>query len=89
MIFVGDDIPCRVLKSHSIPQMFEGIVLEINLRKVKWLLFVGYNPHKDSTSIFLTQLSHILDYYLSTYDNYILIGDFNSEPNEEIMKVFC
>ena len=45
MIFVRDDIPCRVLKSHSIPQNLEGIVLEINLRKVKWLSFGGYNPH--------------------------------------------
>ena len=89
MIFVRDDIPCRVLKSHSIPQNLEGIFLEINLRKVKWLLFGGYNPHKDNTSIFLTHLTPILDHYLSIYDNYILIGDFNSEPNEEIMKEFC
>ena len=30
-----------------------------------------------------------MDYYLSIYDNYILIGNFNSEPNEEILKEFC
>ena len=89
IIYVREDIPCRELKSHFKPNDFEGIVLEINLRKVKWLLFGGYNPHKENTSNFLTQLTPILDHYLSRFDNYLIIGDFNSEINEEIMKEFC
>ena len=35
------------------PDNFEGIFLELNLRKSKWLLFGGYNPHKDSISDFV------------------------------------
>ena len=34
-------------------------------------------------------MTPILDHYLSTFDNYFLIGDFNSESHEEIMKEFC
>ena len=89
IIYVREDIPCRQLKSHNTPDNFEGIVLEINLRKVKWLLFGGYNPYKENTANFLTKLTPILDHYLSKYDNYILIGDFNSEINEEVMMEFC
>ena len=88
-IYVREDIPCRELKSHKTPDNFEGIFLEINLRKIKWLLFGGYNPHRENTPNFLTQLTPILDYYLSTYDNYLLLGDFNSETQEETMKEFC
>ena len=89
IIYVRGDIPCRELTSHFKPNNFEGIVFEINLRKTKWLLFGGYNPHKENIKQFLTQLTTILNHYLSKYDNYLLIGDFNSEINEEIMKEFC
>ena len=35
------------------------------------------------------QLTPILDHYLCSYDNYLVIGDFNSEPDGEAMKEFC
>ena len=41
LIYVREDIPCRVIK---IMGSLEGISLEINLRKTKWLFFGGYNP---------------------------------------------
>ena len=88
IIYVREDIPCRELKSHKCDN-FEGIVLEINLRKTKWLLFGGYNPHKENITHFLTQLTLTLDQYLPKYDNYLLVGDFNSEVNEGIMTEFC
>ena len=89
LIFVREDLPCRVLKSHVKPDNFDGIVLEINLRKDKWLLFGGYNPHKGNIQTFLMQLTPILDHYLCSYDNYLVIGDFNSEPDGEAMEEFC
>ena len=44
MIYVREDIPCKMLSKHNTPDDFEGIFLELNLRKVKWFLFGGYNP---------------------------------------------
>ena len=90
IIYVRDDIPCRELKfEKKTPTNFDGIFLEINLRKVKWFLFGGYNPNKNNISNYLNELTPILDKYLSKYDNYLLLGDFNSEINEVIMKEFC
>ena len=43
IIYVREDIPCKELKVHHIPQLLflEGIFLEVNLKKSKWLLFGG------------------------------------------------
>ena len=41
---------------------------EINLHKTKWVLFGGYNPKKEQS----------LDKYIGSYDNILLLGDYNS-----------
>ena len=89
MIYLREDIACRMLSKHDTPDDFEGIFLELNLRKVKWFLFGGYNPHNDNISNFVRQLGPIVDTFLSTYDNLLFLGDFNSETSEFIMKEFC
>ena len=88
IIYVREDIPSRELKSHPHLSNFEGIFFEINLKKSKWLLFGGYNPHKENISIFLNQLGPVLDHYMPKYDNFLLLGDFNSEMRELAMKEF-
>ena len=88
IIFVREDIPCRELFAHMTSFNIEGIFLEINLRKSKWLLFGGYNPSKSSITDFLKQLGTSLDIYLSKYDNVLLLDDFNSESIETAMVDF-
>ena len=88
--YIRDDIPCRELNKYEIPgDDTEGKFIEINLRSRKWLLFIGYNPHKKDTTDFLKNIGHTLDKYLGSYDNILLIGDFNSETTECEMKGFC
>ena len=66
----------------------EGIFLEINLRKTKWLFFGEYDNCKSNISEFRNSINPILDHYMRKLDNFILLGDFNSEINENAMKVF-
>ena len=90
LVYVREDIPCRKLKYNlTTCNNFEGIFLEINLRRSKWLLFAGYNPHKNNIDNFLSNIISTMDIYLSHYDNFLLIGDFNSEMSEPSMKEFC
>ena len=89
MIYVREDIPCEMLSKHDTPDDFEGIVLELNPRKVKCFLFGAYNPYKDNISNFVRQLGPIVDTFLSTYDNLLLLWDFNSETSEFIRKELC
>ena len=44
LVYVREDIPCKELKLHSFNEDIEGIFIEINLRKCKWLLFTTYHP---------------------------------------------
>ena len=89
IIYVRDDIPSRELKSHTSITNFDGIFFEINLKKTKWLVFGGYNPHKDYISNFVNKLGPCLDHYMSKFDNFLLLGDFNSEMSELVMKNVC
>ena len=93
LIYIREDIPCRDLAKYSFsnntPSIFEGIFLEINLRKTKWLLFGGYNPMKINIDSYLQTLSSILDKHLPKYDNIILLGDFNAEIVDSSMQQFC
>ena len=89
VIYIREDIPCKELTTHPFSSDIEGIFLEVNLRKSKWLVFGGYNNNKLNTDIFLSKLGPILDHYLPKFDNFLLLGDFNSEIHEIGMSEFC
>ena len=67
MIYVREDLACKELKSKATPEKFEGIFLEINLRKTKWMLFAGYNNTKTNIAKYLNELGQMLDTYIGKY----------------------
>ena len=89
IIYIREDIICKELKSHNMPKNVEGIFLELNLRKSKWLLMGGYNPHKDSIAYFLSHIGNGIDKFLGNYDNILLLGDFNSDSSDKKLFEFC
>ena len=60
----------------------EGLLVEINLRKKKWLLCCFYKPKKSLVSYHLKEIGNNLD--LSS-----LIGNFNAKPNKPAIYDFC
>ena len=88
LIYVRNDIACRELKTTLPVENIEGIFIELNLKRSKWLVFGGYNPSKDNISNFVTRIVPIIDYHMPKYDNFLLLGDFNSEMQEHAMKEF-
>ena len=88
LFYVRDHILKKEIKGHM-GNGIEGILLEINFRNKKWLLFGGYNCHKTNTDRYLSTLGHILDSHVTKYDNFLIMGDFNSEPHEKSMEEFC
>ena len=44
MIYVREDIPSKKLKKHTFLDDIEGLFIEINLKKCKWLLLGSYHP---------------------------------------------
>ena len=88
LVYIREDIPSKELKSHTLAEDIEGIFIEINLRKCKWLLFATYHPPSQCDKYFFDQVSRGLDIYSTSYDKFVLIGDFNAEESEEIFSYF-
>ena len=89
ILYVRKDIPSKLIHSSCTSHDKEYFLVELNLRKQKWLIICNYNPHKTRIKGYLECISKEIDSHSSKYDNFLLLGDFNSEPTEEAMKSFC
>ena len=89
LFYIADNIPSKELDIDFLSIDTECMFVEITLNNVKWLISCNYNPSKSIISHHLSELSKCLDFYLSKYDNIILLGDFNSETREREMSNFC
>ena len=81
-------MPSRLLSTHPSPKDIQAIPFELNLRKEKWMFVCIYRPPKQSSQYFLDNLSLIIDHYSGTYDNYIVLGDFNIDPKNSKLTSF-
>ena len=45
MLYVKEGMPCKMLKPQSNDKNGRFLIVDINLRKEKWLLVCDYNPH--------------------------------------------
>ena len=89
MLFVKDDIITFPLDRYSFPVGFEAFSIELNLRKKKWLIFCIYNPHNRFIKYHLKELGKATEFYSITYENIIIMSDFNAEISEPNLASFC
>ena len=82
LIYVRKDIPNKPLTD------IEGIFVELNLRKNKWLLFGSYHSPSQSDEYFFNHVKNGLDIYSKFYDKYMLVRDFNAEESEPCRSEF-
>ena len=87
LLYIREDIPCKIIKTET-DAYHEGFFIEINLRKKKWLLSCSYNSHKNNIGTHLEIIGKTLDKLSASYDNIILLGDFNVEPEEAKVSEF-
>ena len=88
LLYVREHIPCMNIK-FNFCTAFEAIVVEINLKKRKWLLICSYNPNKDVIDKHLNCIGKLLNDQYKKYENVIFIDGFNSETAEDTMQDFC
>ena len=88
MLYIREGIPSRLIEK-KLRNNNEYFFVDNNLRKKKWLLCCSYNPHKNSISTHIDFLRRELDLHSSNYENFILLGDFNSEMTDKNLKDFC
>ena len=60
MIYIGDDTPRRLLLKHAFPSDIEGLYIELNFKKCKWLLLGTYYPpsHSLTSTILIALISN-------------------------------
>ena len=86
-LFVTENISCKIIKTACNAD-FEGIFVELNLRKKKWIPFCSYNPHKRKIANHLKNICKTLKQLSATYDNLVLLRDFNAKPEEKSIAEF-
>ena len=82
----------EVRPSKSIPTDFsnwEGLFLELNLRKKKWVSCCSYNPHNNFIGTHVDSIGKAIDSLFARYENFILIGGFNTEESDITILEFC
>ena len=84
---IRNDIPAKVVSTDGRP--IECFYVELNFRKKKWLLNCSHNPKYGSIKSYLDSLSKSIDAVSSKYDNFILLGDFNSCMEDSPMITFA
>ena len=88
LIYVREDIPSKKLNKHNFLDDIEGLFVEINLRKTKWLLFGSYHPPSLPDQYYFDCVSKALDIYNEFYNKILLAGDFNAEDLEPCLESF-
>ena len=86
ILSVREDISSKLINHSCIDHGKKYFLVEINLRKQKWPIICNYNSDKTMVKGYLEYISKEIDTHSSKYDNFLLSGDFNSEPT---MKCFC
>ena len=88
LLYIREDIPAKELHRHTFSENIEGIFVEINLRKTKWLIFGTYHPPSQNDEYYFQNISNSLDIYTQNYEKFLLMGDFNAEDFEPYLSQF-
>ena len=86
--YVHDDILNKQLIKLKLPEDIEGVFVEVNIRKTKWLIFGAYRPLCQSVEYFFKHVGFALDTYKQTYNFFFFAGDFNMEDTEQVLSEF-
>ena len=88
LVYVKFSIPSRWLCYEELLISIQAIPFGINLRKEKWLVISIYRPPSQNSEYFLNSLTKNINYFANTYDNHLILGDFNLEPTDSALMGF-
>ena len=88
LVYVKSSVSSRRLSCENLCDSIQAAPFEINLRKEKWLVISFYRPASHDSEYFLNNLIKMTDLFTDTYDNYLIMGDFNMEPSDPSLKAF-
>ena len=88
LVYVREGVPAKEIKTYNFPDNIECGFVEINLKNKKWLLANVYRPPSQNGRYFFEEIGKSLDAYGTRYENFILMGDFNTEEQDADISNF-
>ena len=88
LFYVNEKLNCRSLESCLPNTIIEILLLELRLLNSKWLIIGTYKPLSQNEPTYVSEIQKLLTYY-SSYDNILLLGDFNMSFSNKNMKDLC
>ena len=93
ILFVKENIPCKVLNTFRFSEECEIISIDFSISNKKWLLLGIYNPPSQNEALFVEQIKLALNTYCTSYENFLLFGDFNMTTEnsklQDLKDAFC
>ena len=77
MLYVNEGIPGKLINSHKFKEGYDIIVFEFSISNKKWLLLRNYEPPSQNELFFINEIKLSLNLFSSSYENLLLLGDFN------------
>ena len=81
LVYVRDCLLSKYVNLVDTPPDIQVVPIEINVRKQKWLILPIYRPPLQNSEYFVEEISKLID-KCSRYDNVVVLGDFNLEPDD-------
>ena len=77
ILYVNEDIPGKIINSYNFKGGSEIIAFEFSISNKKWLLLGNYKPPSQNELSFINEIKLSLNFFSSSYENFLLLGDFN------------
>ena len=87
-MYIKFSIPSRHLSCENLCNFIQAVPFEINLRKEKWLVISIYRSPSQNCEYFLNNFTKLIDFFTDTYENYLIMGDFNIKRSDPSLKSF-
>ena len=89
LFYVNEKLNCRSLEICLSYTIIGILPLELRLLNSKWLILGTYKPPSQNEPTYVSEIQKLLTYYCFSYDNILLLGDFNVSFSNKIMKDLC
>ena len=76
-MYVSKNISSKYFRSFHLPNDIQAIPIEIHLKQCKLPVISICRPPDQKLPYFLSSITDLRDHYLKTYEDFIVIGDFN------------
>ena len=88
LVLVNNNIPSKYLQRFHLPEDIQAIPFEINLKQCKLLVVSIYWPPDQNLDYFLSSITGLLDHYLTSSEDFAIMGDFNANESNPAMETF-